>query len=208
MNRLWEWLARGLVRMGWSPNTVTITGAALVLAACAAYALHRNGWVFAAWLTVAFAFDGLDGAVARLTGRSTHLGGYLDAIIDRYQETAVLAAIAWAHDQWAPAFFAITGSLFISYTKARVAMEMPTTNTDWPDLMERMERLIFIVAMILLASAAPLWGWREAAVYGWGLWVLAALSHLGAVQRFRRACARVSEYDRRGNPAAPGDPQA
>lgn len=196
MNRLWEWLARGLVRLGFSPNAVTVAGGVLVLAACLAYPLHRNGWLFAAWLALAFAFDGLDGAVARLTGRSSHLGGYLDAIIDRYQEAAVLACIAWVHALWMPAFFAITGALLISYNKARVAMEMPTGNTEWPDLMERMERLIYIVAMVLLATAAPGWGWREAGVFETGLWVLAALTHLSALQRFSRACARLREFDR------------
>lgn len=197
MNRLWEWLARGLVRAGWSPNAVTVAGAGLVLVSCAAYLWHRNGWVFAISLAIAFSFDGLDGAVARLTGRTSHLGGYLDAIIDRYQEAAVLAAIALLHDQWAAAFFAITGSLLISYNKARVAMEMPTGNTEWPDLMERMERLIFIVAMILAAEVAALAGWTRGGVFQSGLWILAALTHFSALQRFRRACARIGEFDRR-----------
>lgn len=195
MNRLWEWLARGLVRTGWSPNAVTITGGVLVALACAAYLWHGNGWLLAATLTVAFCFDGLDGAVARLTGRTSHLGGYLDAIIDRYQEAAVLAVLAHVHGQWPAAFFAISGALLISYNKARLAMEMPISNTNWPDLLERMERLIFIVALILAAELAALFGHARAPVMAWGLWIFAALVHVSALQRFVRACDRVRRHD-------------
>src|SRR6185503_17069035 len=137
LNRMWERPARLLASTGFSPNAVTLAGLVLVLAGAAAYPVHRDSLVFAVWLAFALAFDGLDGAVARLTGRMTKFGGYLDAVIDRYQELAVLASIAWVHDLWPAAFLVVTGSFLTSYNKARAAIEITIDNTDWPDLLER-----------------------------------------------------------------------
>jgi archaetidylinositol phosphate synthase len=179
MNRLWDFLGRQLARTGISPNAVTLIGLALVAAAAAAYLFHRNDLVFGACLAVAFAFDGLDGAVARVTGRTSRFGGYLDAVIDRYQEIIALAAIAWVHDLWPAAFLVITGSFLTSYNKARVALEMPVGNLEWPDLIERFERIVILVAILVFGVVAP------------GLIVLGVLAHATAVQRFLRARRRL-----------------
>src|SRR2546423_1507779 len=92
LNRIWDVLARGLAARALSPNTITVIGLALVVVAAAAYCVHRSSTVLAVTLAFAFAFDALDGAVARITGRATRFGGYLDAVVDRYQELVVLAA--------------------------------------------------------------------------------------------------------------------
>src|SRR3954470_16370924 len=81
LNRYWDVLARGLARSGISPNAITVAGLAVVAVGAAAYPCHRNSLLFGVWLAAAFSFDALDGAVARLTGRSSKFGGYLDAIV-------------------------------------------------------------------------------------------------------------------------------
>ena len=178
-NRLWDYLGRALARTGRTPNAVTLTGLALVAAAAAAYLVHRNDLAFGICLALAFAFDGLDGAVARVTGRTSRFGGYLDAVIDRYQEIFALAAIAWVHDLWPAAFLVITGSFLTSYNKARVALEMPVGNLEWPDLVERFERIVILVAVLVFGVVGP------------GLVVLGVLAHATAVQRFLRARRRL-----------------
>src|SRR5471030_570024 len=94
-DRVWNALAVPLVALRLSPNQVTMLGLVLVAANCAAYLWFKNTFWFGLGLAVSFAFDGLDGAVARLTGRATKFGGYLDAVVDRYQEIAVYFVIAW-----------------------------------------------------------------------------------------------------------------
>jgi phosphatidylglycerophosphate synthase len=195
LNRLWETLGAGLARTGWSPNAVTLTGFALIAAACAAYLVHRNELLFALCLAVAFSFDGLDGAVARLTGRSTRYGGYLDAVTDRYQEILVFAAIAWVRDLWPLAFLVLSGALLTSYNKARVALEIAIDNTDWPDLIERLERIVLTIALLLadaLIAPPAAWPWS---ILASGLLVLGVLSHATALQRFLRARARILAQD-------------
>ena len=179
MNRVWDFLGRALARTGMSPNAVTLTGLVLVAGAAAAYLHHRNDLAFGVSLAVAFGFDGLDGAVARVTGRATRFGGYLDAVVDRYQEMIALAAIAWVHDLWPAAFLCLSGSFLTSYNKARVALEMPVGNAEWPDLIERFERVVILIAILAFG------------VVGAGLLVLGALAHASAVQRFWRARRRL-----------------
>jgi len=194
---LWESLARALVRGGWSPNAVTVTGLILVAAASAAYVFHGNGIVFAGSLAVAFAFDGLDGALARLTGRTSRFGGYLDAVIDRYQEIVVFAAIAWVRDLWPLAFLLLSGALLTSYNKARTALEIPVDNADWPDLIERLERILVTIALLVADQLLPQPSFLPASVLASGLFVLAVLSHVTALQRFLRAKKRIAAFDAR-----------
>ena len=191
INRFWDFMARGLAKSGISPNAVTIVGFVLVAAAAAAYPFHRNSLAFGACLALAFSFDALDGAVARLTGRSSKFGGYLDAVIDRYQELAVLGAIAWVHDAWPAALLVVSGSFLTSYNKARAAMEVAIDNGDWPDLVERLERIIFLVALLVIAHWLPQVPGIGLALVPSGLVVLGVLAHVTAIQRFFRARRRI-----------------
>ena len=184
MNRVWDYLARGLAKSGISPNAITVIGLALVVAGAAAYPFHGNSLLFGGWVACAFAFDALDGAVARLTGRSSKFGGYLDAVVDRYQELAVLSAIAYVHDVWPHVLLVLSGSFLTSYNKARAAMEVAIDNGDWPDLIERLERIIFVCALLVIGYWFPV-------VIPWGLGVLGVLTHVTAIQRFFRARSRI-----------------
>src|ERR1700730_13859821 len=65
---------------GITPNEITIIGLLLVLANCAAYLWHRDAYRLGGGLAIAFAFDSLDGAVARLQHSQSAYGSYLDAV--------------------------------------------------------------------------------------------------------------------------------
>jgi len=192
-DRFWNFLAGGLVRAGLSPNQVTVIGLLLVLANCGLYAMHRSTLWFGILLAISFAFDGLDGAVARLTGRTSKFGGYLDAIIDRYQEAAVFLALAIVEDLWLPCFLVVTGSLFISYNKARAAVEIAIDNDKWPDLLERLERIVLLCALLILDPVLNDIFALDGQILRYGLWVFAVLTHITAIQRFFRARRLIDE---------------
>lgn len=179
---LWETPARPLSRL-FTANQVTLMGLGLIGLVSLAYVWHRAPAWYAVTLAIAFSADSLDGAVARLRKESSAFGGYLDAIVDRYQEMIALAAIAFVNDAWAAAYFALSGAFLTSYMKARAAMEMPVDNAAWPDLFERQERIFFICLALLCQS---LFG-GSSAVMVWALWLLAILTHATALQRFLRA---------------------
>lgn len=183
---LWERLAAPVARH-FTANQVTVAGLGLVVLMSAAYLYHGSTLGFGIGLIFAFSADSLDGAVARLRRETSRFGGYLDAITDRYQEMIVLGALAQQTGHWAAGFFVLAGSFLTSYAKARTAIEMPISNAAWPDLFERQERLIFICALLILngffgASLA-----QHFDLMSVGLWSLAAISHVTALQRFMRA---------------------
>lgn len=195
---LWESMATPLVRMGLTPNQVTATGLVLVCATSALYLWHGNPALFGLTLAFAFAFDALDGAVARRRSMCTKSGGYFDAMVDRYQELAVLAALAAVNDLWALALLAFSGGVLTSYAKARTAIEIPIRNEAWPDLFERLERIIFLCAMLLAAGGLSLAGIAPASTIAVGLAIYALLAHLTSIQRMRRAVALLRAADRSG----------
>ncbi|SNY91877.1 Phosphatidylglycerophosphate synthase [Cohaesibacter sp. ES.047] len=73
-------LGQSLARLGVTANQITLAGLLLGVAAATAIALEAY-WTGLAILLVSRLMDGLDGAVARVKGK-TDLGGYLDIVFD------------------------------------------------------------------------------------------------------------------------------
>jgi CDP-diacylglycerol---glycerol-3-phosphate 3-phosphatidyltransferase len=86
-------IARGLGRLGLTPNALTVIG---FLGTCAAaFAAGVQLWLLAGLLVIAFGiFDLFDGALARATGRTSRFGAFLDSTLDRTGESLVYAGIA------------------------------------------------------------------------------------------------------------------
>lgn len=203
---LWEKAARPLAAAGLTPNQVTLIGLALVAVNVAAFAAHRSLVVLGLGLVVAFAFDALDGAVARLRGLSTRRGGYLDAVVDRYQELAMMLALGWATGAWVAVMFGLSGAYLTSYAKARTAIEIRIDNDRWPDLFERQERIIFLCAlMILSGTLLRAVGLEETGVVV-GLWIYAGLTQFTALQRAHRAWTMLTLVDE-SDPLPPRRPK-
>ena len=177
---LWEKMAKPLARH-FTANQVTVLGFVVSLLLCLAYLYWQSPLWFGLGLAIAFAADSLDGAVARLRNESSKFGGYLDAMTDRYQEMAVYGVIAYVNGLWPQAFLVLAGTYLTSYAKARTAIEQPISNTEWPDLFERQERVLYTCALLVVIG---LFGFDIMSI---GLWILAALTHATAVQRFLRA---------------------
>jgi phosphatidylglycerophosphate synthase len=140
-----------------------------------------------AWLALLFGLlDGIDGAVARVSGQTSKFGAYLDAMCDRYYEAFVLISAAHVTGYWLPAAAVLTGALLTSYAKARAAMEVSVTNSEWPDFMERTERSVIFVVGLFVSQVIPKQFFGRDLFY-WTLILLAAGTHLTAFQRIFRA---------------------
>lgn len=195
INLFWNFLAKGLVKLGLTPNQITWGGLGLIVFQCMIYPLHENNFILGFGLLITFALDALDGAVARITDTSTKYGGYLDAVVDRYQEWVVYFTLAWVWDWWAVCFLAITGSLLISYNKARTAVEMPINNDKWPDLLERMERVIILCVALMLDPFLTLPDMVGGSLLFVTILVLGVLTHVTGIQRFYRAREMIITYE-------------
>lgn len=186
-------VAKPLARTGMPPWVITLMGLPLGLTAAA---LLWRGHTFAA-LAVGIAAsltDFFDGTVARLQNRSSALGNYLEAIVDKIVELTLLLGLA-VFEPW-PASFAIAASMFIAYCKPRVALVVQTDNRDWPGLADHPDRMVLIlIGFACHAIPGKLFGFSAT---GWCLWLLAALACLGAAQRLCFAARLIREAEQEG----------
>ncbi|PHP65652.1 hypothetical protein CSC94_17535 [Zhengella mangrovi] len=185
--RFGKWAFVQLCESGVSPNQITLIGLFLIIAHSTAYVITRDPYWLAVGLSLSFTTDALDGAVARYQGRSTRFGGYFDATIDRYQEAIVYFAVGIVTGYWTLLFVILFGSMMISYAKARVALERPTGNKDWPDYLQRPVRLWFLPVALFAESVLSLPAMLGGSPLYAGLVILAVLTNFTALQRILRA---------------------
>lgn len=178
--------ARAAHRIGLTPNMITGTGMLLAFLSAFAYAEWQNPeWQSRTFfLLLAFVLlllsgfcDALDGIVARLYGRATVFGGFLDSVLDRYADAAVYFGIivgGLCNVLWG--LIAIVGSLLVSYSRARA--EAAGIKMESVGLAERAERMIILLVATLVAVF-----WQPSTVMNVGVILLAILSNLTVLQR-------------------------
>src|SRR4030042_3497134 len=86
-------IANFLTRIGISANALTIIGCILTIVVATTIVMGHLRWG-GALLIVAAALDGLDGTVARQKGKPTKFGAFLDSVLDRISESAILLGLA------------------------------------------------------------------------------------------------------------------
>lgn len=149
-------LVRGLIKIGFTPNLVTVTGLILNIMVAIVFikgAEHGNrgdlsyvGWA-GALILFAGLFDMLDGQVARLGNMSSSFGALFDSVLDRYSELIMFLGICYyliSHHYFISslaAFIAMIGSMMVSYIRAR-SEGLGIQNSG--GLMQRPERVILI----------------------------------------------------------------
>jgi phosphatidylglycerophosphate synthase len=178
-------------RLKISPNQWTLISLLPVIAAV--WLLYNSQFVAAAVLFIVSAFlDMVDGSVARVTGRSSILGAYLDTIVDRYVEFLIVLGLLLAAlpGFMVPAYIWIAlylfGSLMTTYAKA-AAKEKGLSKFELKGgLLERAERLIILFVGILLAAINPLY-------LTYVLAILAVLTNVSAIQRIWIAVCRAND---------------
>ncbi len=90
-------LTRLALRVGWSPNAITLLSFAIGIAAAASFAVGDR-WALvlgALLLQLSLIVDCVDGEVARATRRFSALGAWLDASTDRVKEFLAYAGLAY-----------------------------------------------------------------------------------------------------------------
>ena len=117
-------LARGLARLGVSPNAVTAAGLVVTLGGAAVLAADRP-LVGGLLLLVGTLGDALDGQLARATGSGTRFGAFLDSTLDRVADAALGAAAIWlGHVHGDPVLLlagiaALVASSLVPYVRAK-----------------------------------------------------------------------------------------
>ena len=149
-------IARLLIRLGVSPDLVTVLGTLGVV--ISALVCFPQGWLWpgALLVTLFVISDMIDGLMAKMTHTSSQWGAFLDSALDRFGDAAVFGGIllyfVYREDSTLWAGIALAGLVFgqwTSYVKAR-AESLGFTCTG--GLAARADRLVIILAGALLAG--------------------------------------------------------
>lgn len=167
--RIVRWLALSRIH----PNVLTFIG--LVINAGAAVLL-ASGRFLAAGIVIIVAglFDMVDGRVARETKQVTLFGGFFDSVVDRYSDLVLLMGLLVYYASINRNFYVVltavvmTGSVMVSYTRARAECVIPKCKVGF---MERPERTVLMILGALFNRMAPV------------LWVIAIIANITVIHR-------------------------
>ncbi|MEM2698090.1 MAG: CDP-alcohol phosphatidyltransferase family protein [Ignisphaera sp.] len=146
-NRIIIRIARICLRLNISPNLITLSGLILSIFAIPC-AVFKNYILLFLVIVLASFMDIVDGATARLGGRTTAFGGILDSVCDRIEEFSFLISLYFMGMSAPLVLIAITISYTISYLRA--LGEIRGIKMEGIGLLERGERLILIASTVLL----------------------------------------------------------
>ena len=154
--RLFSPIARLLLRLGVSPDVVTVVGT-LGVATGALVFFPRGQFFVGVVVVTAFVFSDLvDGSMARLSGRTSSWGAFLDSTLDRIGDAGVFAGLvlwyAGAGDsRWLAglALYCLVMGGVTSYARARAeSLGMQARG----GVAERADRLVLILVATGLAG--------------------------------------------------------
>jgi len=184
--------------LGVSPNALSLAGLSLSLITGLIYAQGSFFWAGAV-LVLAGICDVLDGQMARLTGKISSFGAFLDSAIDRFSELFIFLGLAWHFSGLSAEnpgstlgsvavliiILALSGSFMVSYTRARAEGLGVDCKVGW---MQRPERITLLILGSLIAGlpvAGPF-------IMIGTVFIIAALSNYTAVQRIVYVKNRLS----------------
>ncbi len=196
--RILNGIVRLLARLNPNPNLLSVIGLGINIFAAL---LYGYGWFFYAGLVMIFAniFDMLDGRVARLTGRVTKFGAFLDSSLDRLSDMIVFLGIIIFYSRdteyHSTLYAALTGaaligSVMISYTSARAESLIPKCDVGFLRRPERVVLLILGSLTVWPESDHPLLNKMPATI-----WLMAVLSYWTFGHRLYHTWRQIREME-------------
>jgi CDP-diacylglycerol--glycerol-3-phosphate 3-phosphatidyltransferase len=171
-----RWLAHGHI----NPNLLTVIGVSLNVGCGLLFGFGQFSWAGIV-LIIANLFDMLDGQVARLSGRVTRFGGFLDSSLDRLSDMVVFVGLMVFYARVTEfhstlnVFLAgagLMGSVMVSYASARAESLISKCDVGF---LRRPERVVLFIigALSTHPDSTNFFANRMPAV----LWVLAVGSY-------------------------------
>ena len=143
-------MVRGLASAGVHPNILTAIGVFINVGCGVLFGFGEFFWAGIV-LIVANLFDMLDGNVARLSGKTTRFGGFLDSSLDRLSDMVSFLGIIVFYAGNRPehsllnvflAGVGLIGSVMVSYTTARSEGFGVKANVGF---LQRPERIVLLI---------------------------------------------------------------
>ena len=151
---------------GISPNTLTLISLVAGVAAGGAFLFAQRGHLYyalaAVLLAVSGAADSLDGIVARMYGRASAWGDFLDHFGDRLIEVSVLSGIAFSpRANHTLGLYVLVVTLLHSYLGTQIEATLGYRRHDGPG---KAEHFVLLIAFALVLAVFPEFSF---AVAGW-----------------------------------------
>lgn len=191
-------IVRGAADSGIHPNFLTVIGVCINVLCAVLFGVGEFWWAGIV-LILANLFDMLDGNVARLTGKISKFGGFLDSTLDRLSDMVVFIGIMVFYASNTPsrsvlnvflAGVALIGSVMVSYSSARAESIIPKNDVGF---MRRPERIVLIIigALSTLPASENFFANRMPQV----LWVLAVGSIWTFVHRIYHTWREIEKIE-------------
>ncbi len=156
MTKLLSPIAHVLLKLGISPDVVTVVGTVGVCVGALAFFPRGQLWVGVLVITAFVFSDTIDGIMARTSGRSSRWGAYLDSTLDRIGDAAIFGGLVlyYAGRGENPVMAGLALSCLIlgsvvSYARARAEGLDFTANVG---IAERADRLVAVLVATFFAD--------------------------------------------------------
>ena len=153
-------IIRASVALGIHPNTLTLIGVLIIVAAAFALGLDHFRLAFLIMLLGSI-FDFIDGKVAYITNTMSRFGAFWDSTLDRFSDIALFLGLIYLYadlrrtDYVLVAALAMMFSIMTSYARARAESLIEKCKVGF---MERPERIVlFWIGALTDRMAAVLW---------------------------------------------------
>ena len=201
--RIINFLVAMLAKLNPNPNLLSVIGLGINVFAALLYGYGEFFWAGLVMIA-ANVFDMLDGRVARLTGRVTKFGAFLDSSLDRLSDMVVFLGIIIFYSRdtvyHSTLYAALTGaaligSVMVSYTSARAESLIPKCDVGFLRRPERVVLLILGSLTVWPQSQHPLLNKMPATI-----WLMAVLSYWTFGHRLYHTwrLTRAAESDLKG----------
>lgn len=171
-----------LARTSVTPTQVTLLSGLIMLSGGVAFGL---GWYVlgGALILVGVITDCIDGDLARLTNQSSRSGAFLDSVLDRWTDAALILGLGFSDlDRFGrPAGLALVAAMLVSYTRARAQ----SLGVDCPEGIGARDTRILILVFAALFDQVSI-----------GLWLVIATGSITALQRLVIAIRALDAADR------------
>lgn len=162
-------LARKLSKTRISPNFVTMV--AFIVGLSSAIAVFYNLILSVVLIFISQILDCLDGDLARISGKTSAKGAYLDRLLDRFVDFALIFSISAYSNLWIEGFFALFAALMVSTTRLMAEKEGLSCKVG---IAGRDTRILIIMLGLLFADFGGIFV---------ALWLLIALGFVTVAQR-------------------------
>lgn len=180
-------------------NPNTLTWLAFLFAVLAGLAFYYSElWLLL--VAVLFVFlnallDALDGKIAKISGRSSKRGDFLDHVLDRYADVFIIGGIMLSvHCYWIIGLLALLGVIFASYMGTQ--SQALGCGRDYGGILGRADRLaiLIIVPLIQILAIIELNGriWLFTPMEYAMIW-FAIAGHVTAIQRGIRTWEKLGK---------------